>query len=95
MVQVVLLLAQVEILLGFQDTNKISFCLTQGIPLPLAFAGGGALTAVVFVGFGVLAMRFVVFKWVGAREEAGQGMGQRIGVEGKEELDGNVSRFSR
>ncbi|GME49741.1 hypothetical protein GTA08_BOTSDO07554 [Neofusicoccum parvum] len=90
-VQVVLLLAQVEILLGFQDTNKISFCLTQGIPLPLAFAGGGALTAVVFVGFGVLAMRFVVFKWVGAREEAGQGMG----VEGKEELDGNVSRFSR
>ncbi|KAH7065044.1 hypothetical protein B0J12DRAFT_23770 [Macrophomina phaseolina] len=87
--QLVLGLGQLEILLGFQDANLISFCLTQSIPIPMAFAGGGALTGVIFVSFGALAMRFVVNKWAGKREGNVAG-----GVEKNGGVD-PMSRFSR
>lgn len=87
--QAVLGLAQLELLLGWRDANAISFCLTQGIPVQMAFAGGAALTGVVFVGLGAVGLRWVVGRWVVERERGGVG-------DGKEEGGGRDprSRFS-
>ncbi|KAB2572811.1 hypothetical protein DBV05_g8497 [Lasiodiplodia theobromae] len=96
--QLVLALAQVELVLGFQDLNEISFCATQGVPLPLAVAAGAVLTGVVFVSVGAVGLRVVVGRW-----ERGRGRMRREGAtegeEGREEKTEEerpplVSRFS-
>ncbi|OJD35287.1 uncharacterized protein BKCO1_180006 [Diplodia corticola] len=81
--QLVLGLAQVELVLGVQDLNEISFCATQGVPLPLAVAAGGVLTAVVFVSVGAVGLRVVVGRWQRERDRSGGGGGGGGGGEEK------------
>ncbi|KAK0650148.1 hypothetical protein DIS24_g7110 [Lasiodiplodia hormozganensis] len=96
--QLVLALAQVELVLGFQDLNEISFCATQGVPLPLAVAAGAVLTGVVFVSVGAVGLRVVAGRWERGRKRREGTTDREREEEGREKVEEErpplVSRFS-
>ncbi|KAL0260368.1 hypothetical protein SLS55_004054 [Diplodia seriata] len=93
--QLVLGLAQVELVLGFQDLNEISFCATQGVPLPLAVAAGAVLTAVVFGSAGAVGLKVVVGRWGRERRKnGGAAAGEEKGTGEAAQPPALVSRFS-
>lgn len=71
----ILSFGQADLITGFVDLNQVALCIPNAIPLPLGVVIGGILTSNIFLAFGALAMRFIVFKWMDTRAAADYGSG--------------------